>query len=238
MNIASYINSAPCSTGNAVYSFQSPLPNPVGSLHSTVKTLLMAVIAFTVTLGLFWAMSLVIAQRSDTPVDSGPVVVIDPFFQEREIQTIEPESLPPKQKIIEPPKMPNRDMEPDDAIDNTGFGHEFNVVPAEINTNPDTTLTMTGGDARPIVRISPQYPVHAARDGIEGWVQLSFSINELGGVQDIVVVNAEPKRIFNRNAVRALKKWKYRPKMVDGQPVKQVNMTVQLDFKLEGNAAQ
>lgn len=89
------------------------------------------------------------------------------------------------------------------------------------------------GDATPIVRIEPQYPIAAARDGKEGWVQLRFTINELGGVDDVEVIQAEPKRLFDKEAIRALKKWKYKPKIVDGKPLKQPGMTVQLDFTLD-----
>lgn len=89
-------------------------------------------------------------------------------------------------------------------------------------------------EINPIVRIEPKYPVMAARDGLEGWVQLSFEINEVGGVENIQVINAEPQRIFDREAKRALNKWKYKPKVVNGVPQRQTGLTVQLDFKLGG----
>jgi protein TonB len=63
-------------------------------------------------------------------------------------------------------------------------------------------------------------------------VKLSFTINEIGGVEDVSVIEAQPKRIFDKEAKRALRKWKYKPKVVDGKPVKQPGLTVQLDFKM------
>jgi protein TonB len=54
----------------------------------------------------------------------------------------------------------------------------------------------------------------------------------MGGVEDVEVLDADPKRIFDRNAKRALRKWKYRPKIVDGIAQKQFGLEVQLDFKL------
>ena len=58
----------------------------------------------------------------------------------------------------------------------------------------------------------------------------------MGGVEDVQVIDADPKRIFDREAKRALRKWKYRPKIIDGKPQKQFGLQVQLDFKLnQGN---
>jgi protein TonB len=94
---------------------------------------------------------------------------------------------------------------------------------------------MKDGDATPIVRIEPRYPMKAAREGKEGWVQMSFSIDTLGGVTDIKVIKSQPKRIFDREAKKALAKWKYKPKIVDGKPIVQTGLTVQLDFKMQGN---
>ena len=89
------------------------------------------------------------------------------------------------------------------------------------------------GDATPIVRIKPKYPMAAQRKGTEGWVRLSFSINEVGGVEDIVVLEAKPKRVFDRSAKRALKRWKYRAAMVEGKAIKQTRLSIQLDFTME-----
>lgn len=86
---------------------------------------------------------------------------------------------------------------------------------------------------KPIVRIEPKYPSSAARDNIEGWVELRFTINEVGGVEDVNVINANPKRVFDRAAKKALKKWKYKPNIDGGRPQKQLNQKVRLYFKSE-----
>jgi protein TonB len=87
--------------------------------------------------------------------------------------------------------------------------------------------------ATALVRIDPKYPTQAAKDGIEGWVKLSFSIDATGAVIDVQVLDAEPKRIFDREAIKALKAWKYQPQMQDGKAVVQQGMQVQLDFSLD-----
>lgn len=84
----------------------------------------------------------------------------------------------------------------------------------------------------PLVRIEPQYPRKAAMTGKQGWVRLTFDVNETGAVENVDVVESEPPRLFDQEAKRALLKWKYQPKLVDGKPVAMRGLKVQLDFKL------
>lgn len=109
----------------------------------------------------------------------------------------------------------------------------------EIATTINTQIMTSSGhstgnssQAMPVVRMEPRYPAIASRDGIEGWVKLSFSINETGGVENIKVLDSNPKRIFDRSAIKALSKWQYRPELNQGKAVRQENQTVQLDFNL------
>lgn len=74
-------------------------------------------------------------------------------------------------------------------------------------------------DVVSIVRIRPRYPAKALNQGIHGWVEMEFTITEDGLVEDIVVPHSSHKRLFRKEAVRAIKKWKYRPRTIDGQPV-------------------
>ncbi|GAC34791.1 energy transducer TonB [Paraglaciecola polaris] len=197
-----------------------------------VSVLLGGVIAFV----LFVIMAKLIA-NSSRPADKVPpapvidIVMSTPDDTTQTRNRVPPPPPPPPQQ---PPKL--EPVEPDTADANTD-GLSFNMPAVDIG-GASVDIGGVGamqrdGDATPIVRIEPKYPAQAARDGKEGWVKLSFTINEVGGVEDVDVIDADPKRVFDREAKRALRKWKYKPKVEDGKPMKQPGMKVQLDFKLD-----
>ena len=97
----------------------------------------------------------------------------------------------------------------------------------------DGNLMLLDKTATAVVRIDPKYPAEAAKNGIEGWVKLSFSIDASGAVVDVQVLDSEPKRIFDREAIKALKAWKYQPLIREGKALAQQGMQVQLDFSLD-----
>lgn len=105
----------------------------------------------------------------------------------------------------------------------------------KLGTGPflgDINELKSDSDIIPLVRVEPRYPRKAARAGKQGWVKLEFTIAEDGSVIDAKVVDAKPKRTFNREAIRAIQRWKFKPKIVNGKPVKQTASQV-IDFKLE-----
>ena len=88
------------------------------------------------------------------------------------------------------------------------------------------------GDIIPVVVIRPMYPREAAMSGTEGWVKVEFTITEVGSVKDARVIEAEPLRVFNREAIRAILKWKFKPRVVDGIAVER-RATQIIDFNLD-----
>ncbi|MGR5282671.1 energy transducer TonB [Photobacterium damselae] len=86
--------------------------------------------------------------------------------------------------------------------------------------------------AMPLYRVEPRYPARALKQGAEGYVVLQFTIDTQGHPSDISVVEAKPRRLFERDAMRALRKWKYQAKVIDGQAVEQPGQTVKLEFKI------
>ena len=71
----------------------------------------------------------------------------------------------------------------------------------------------------PVVQIPPLYPRQAAQAGLSGFVTLAFTVSPDGYVSDVVVIDADPPRIFDRAATKALLRWRFRPKQVDGVAV-------------------
>lgn len=191
------------------------------------------VLGATVMFALLFLMAKLIDSELEPPekLDDQPVIDIIMSEPDENIQELEPPPPPPPPPPVEPPKV--EIVEPQTTEVDIGFSMD---VPSVDTGGTDVGIGPIGaisdGEATPIFRQEPKYPPEAARDGREGWVQLSFTINEVGGVEDVEVIAAEPKRIFDREARRALRKWKYKPKIEDGKPVKQFNQKVRLDFTL------
>ena len=76
-----------------------------------------------------------------------------------------------------------------------------------------------GEEVTPLVRIEPTYPIKARMSRIEGYVVLRFNVTASGSVRGVQVIEAQPPRIFNQNSIKAVRKWKYSPKVEDGKPV-------------------
>ena len=82
----------------------------------------------------------------------------------------------------------------------------------------------------PEYKENPLYPKYAARKGVGGWVKMSFDITEDGFVTNIRVVDASPRRKFDSSAKKALSKWKYSPKTVDGITVVNKDLDITLTY--------
>jgi TonB family protein len=69
--------------------------------------------------------------------------------------------------------------------------------------------------------VQPVYPRKAEQSGVEGWVELDFTVTDAGAVKDALVRAADPPGVFDQAAVGALLQWHYRPVMRDAKPVAQ-----------------
>ena len=90
----------------------------------------------------------------------------------------------------------------------------------------------------PIKRVHPKYPMSAAREAREGWVKLSFVIEKNGSVSNVLVNESSGSKDFDREAKRAVAKWKYEPAYENGKPIQQCANSVQLAFRMTKDGEQ
>ena len=202
-----------------------------------VRFLVSILLGAAVTFALFSFMAFLVSSGDRTKEEALENIIV-------EVNTTPPKSAAERRQRVPPPpppppKTPPKPEAPEPEASNNTGGLSFNMPGVQLaGANAGMSAPGAGfgrdGDATPIVRIEPKYPIQAARDGKEGWVILSFTINQIGGVEDVTVIDAQPKRIFDKEAKRALRKWKYKPKVVDGKAMKQPGLTVQLDFNMSG----
>ncbi|WP_281645111.1 energy transducer TonB [Parendozoicomonas sp. Alg238-R29] len=67
--------------------------------------------------------------------------------------------------------------------------------------------------------VPPEYPHIAKRRGIEGWVDIRFTITANGSVEDMEIIDAQPSGIFEKSALKALKHYKFKPREINGKKV-------------------
>jgi protein TonB len=195
---------------------------------------------FTAAAGTATVVTFALFQLMATLVTSEPYLSV-PVSTVMDVDWPEPKKERPaesKPKLQAPP--PRIDATPKTALAREPMGEELlpTEIPApQININTGSGLPMLqqspNSEPSPIVRINPDYPAVAAREGVEGWVQLRFSVDATGAVTDIEVIAAKPQRVFEQQAIRALKRWKYQPSTFDGAATARTGLQVQLDFNLE-----
>ena len=93
-------------------------------------------------------------------------------------------------------------------------------------------MNIAEGDYLPIVRVAPVYPARALSRGLEGYVDMSFTVTTTGTVRDPIVLFSTSS-LFERAAERAVLKFKYKPRVVDGIPVDVAGVKTRITFKIE-----
>ena len=194
-----------------------------------------------VALLLFLVMNILISGRHGWhgAVPAGQIVDLIRVQEEEVVQTkrrVRPKKPPPPKEPPPPPKLkPSDEARPErdplrialPRIDVSGAagGGPFLGTWEPGDVAPE-------GELEPIVRINPQYPRQALMDGTEGYVKFEVLIGTDGRVLDVRVTEAEPGRIFVRDALRAVRRWVFKPRVVDGVPVERWART-SIVFELE-----
>lgn len=209
------------------------LPEKTPLLKRAMNGAMILVAGGTITAALFVLMAELIKQDK-VNITEAPSVILEPIIYEPEDErTITKKPIAPIEQVINTPPQKVVKIEPEPNDGPSNFELNTQIPNATLNLSINLKNAQGNMHAAPQFRVDPTYPPEASRDGVEGWVKLSFSVTSSGTVSDISVLQSEPKRVFDRAARRALQKWKYKPKLVDGIPVSQKGMVVVLDFKLK-----
>src|SRR5690606_36807188 len=110
------------------------------------------------------------------------------------------------------------------------------VVPLLDTRGAMSRMSMGAGsdrDVMPLVRVPPEYPPRALTRGLEGWVLVQFTISTIGTVKDPIVVDAEPKGVFDDAALKAIARWRYNPRVDGGVNVERVGVQTRIVFTLQ-----
>jgi protein TonB len=191
------------------------------------------VVGVAVTLSLLFVMQLLIASGKAAltkPRDRAQLEFVRVKRNENlNTEDFTPDKPPPPPEV--PPETPPQEMDNMDPNAPT-----INVAPpsvsADTNIGGPGGMNIAEGDYLPIVRVAPQYPQRALSRGLEGYVDLQFTVTTAGTVRDAVVLFSTSS-LFERAATRAVVKFKYKPRVVDGIPVDVPGVKTRISFQIE-----
>lgn len=187
--------------------------------------------ALVVVFGLLFLMQALINADQQEP-EQGEVFAIGDIWQE------EPEITENKKEIQVnevdeaelPPELPQVDISVDNNVDMGGLSGDALELDLAVEAG-----AFSDGDVIALVRVNPQYPQRAAERGIEGFCTVYFTITALGTTRDAYVPEGEANcsnSLFERPSIRAIERFKFKPKIVDGNAV-EIEHANRFIFELE-----
>jgi protein TonB len=211
-----------------------------------IRFSLSAFVGVVVTLALFYLMQALISGADSALTDDKIGNLVD-FVRVKQDQDVQKKQRKPKKPP--PPDEPPPETPPQNFnvnVDKTGFSM------SGLNANVGIDIGSGGfgisdGEYLPIVKVQPQYPRRALSRGMSGWVIVEFTVTELGTVADPYIVSNcgwiknprnegecfdSPNSVFNSAAMKAALKFKYKPKVIDGDPVETAGVQNKITFEL------
>ncbi len=191
-------------------------------------------VAAAVTFGLVFLMQYLIATGKSALSEEGSRHYID-FVRVKKEEIIETKKRKPE-KPPEPEAPPP--SAPTPQFDNVNADmNVVNVAPASITTDEvmgvgGLGLVPSDGDYLPIVKVAPIYPRRALSRGLEGHVIVEFTVTRTGTTRDVSVVESTSS-LFEKAAMAAALKFKYKPRVVDGEAIEVPGVQNKITFKLE-----
>ena len=148
----------------------------------------------------------------------------------------EPRTSPPTAPRQPPPPLPppSEPLSVElDAVDTAAKLRSAAPRMAVEVVDPDLALPVVEAvNLLPIIKVAPIYPPPALAGNVEGNVLLEFAVTATGTVRDPVVLEAVPPGVFDRAALDAVAKFRYKPRVMDGEAVEVTGVRNRILFEL------
>ncbi len=199
--------------------------------RNLTRLILGALLALPVAGGLFFIMQYLIATADPKIDDDKGRKVADIHMPEREIETNVKEQKPDK---VDDPEEPPPDLDTPD-LDMDMNVEVVNTAPqASVDVEISTTGMSSGdGEYLPIVKVAPIYPRRAQTRGITGYCIVEYTVTTSGAIRDPVAVDCQPSGVFEKASVKAALKFKYKPRVVDGEAIEVAGVQNKFTYELE-----
>jgi len=193
-------------------------------------------LAVVMTFFLLWGMQTLISGGNNALTEAPRGNVLD-FIRLKKDQDVTKKERKP-QKPAKPKTPPPPMVQPQiqqanpntDAV-STSFGAD---IQADATLAGGLNIDAGDGDYLPIVKVAPIYPRRAQSRGIEGYVIVEFVVTKNGSVREVKVIEAKPESIFDRAAMDAALKFKYKPRVVDGVAMEVAGVQNKISFQIDG----
>ena len=177
------------------------------------------------TLVIFYLMQALIAVDEVELKEKG-IRIADVTMPERDLELLQDIERPEEEEPPPETMPPEFDMTPPADLDNVAPRPKFDFKGKRAGVFAD-------GSYVPIFKVPPLYPRRAQERGIEGCVMLKFIVTKVGSVRDPVIEWSTPTGIFDRAAMRAAMKFKYKPQIRDGEAIEVKDVYNIIIFKIE-----
>ena len=200
---------------------------------AVARLLVGLVVGGMITFLLYWLMSVLVAAGVNALTDAPKGRIVDfvrvPNPPQLRTEQAKPEKPPKPEVAPETPPVQTATVKP------TGNTVDIGNMEIDSSLAVDTGagLSASDGEYLPIVKVAPQYPSRAQSRGIEGWVLLRFTVTETGAVIDPEVIDAEPSGVFDTAAKKAVVRFKYKPRVIDGVAQKVPGVEHLITFEME-----
>lgn len=198
--------------------------------NKIVRVLLAALVAIPVAVGLFFVMQSLI-DRDYEQEDVKARKIADIVVPNKEIEVNVKEVKPEK---VEDPEEPPPELQPLE-FDMDMDVDVVNLAPStQVNVSINSSGMSSGdGEYLPIVKVAPIYPRRAQTRGISGYCIVEYVVTKTGSIRDPIAVDCSPQGVFESASVKAAEKFKYKPRVVDGEPIEVAGVQNKFTYELE-----